>query len=309
MDRYRHHPQVIRAKELARAAGLNPYTRIPCGYSEQYQYRSFMDAAFDEHFARVAVDNIFWDHGGSGYTDKWHIPDRDGDCRFSYGRCKSGSRWFWSVRGWVIGHTIDADAFSEHNYAATEAEALTAGTAAIKRFSAGRRAIVSFQHGSAAYELKQINKAKRTAHWAANGTADSDTRVTEYLYNQWGDKFRITKKTAKRIFYVKEKSYGYEHGEIGFVSRDQVADDWPGPTWRELRDLQDKVGWRNAPKVFLKPRPPGFHDSDEPPVVDLARLKAEMAAAHPDKGGTSAAFIEARQRYVAARRYARGGRL
>ena len=33
----------------------------------------------------------------------------------------------------------------------------------------------------------------------------------------------------------------------------------------------------------------------------LAMLKAAMVAAHPDKGGSSAAFIAARARYVAAR--------
>src|SRR5262249_20248908 len=99
-----------------------------------------------------------------------------------------------------------------------------------------------------------------------------------------------------------EQTYGDER--IGFVPRHRVADDWPGPTWRELRDLQDKVGWRNAPEFFLKPRPSGFHDRGEL-SIDLARLKAEMAAAHPDKGGSSAAFIEARQRYVAAKRHMR----
>jgi hypothetical protein len=35
------------------------------------------------------------------------------------------------------------------------------------------------------------------------------------------------------------------------------------------------------------------------PLPDIAALKAEMAAAHPDRGGTDAAFIEARKRYVA----------
>jgi hypothetical protein len=309
MDHYRHHPQAIRARELARAAGLNPYARMEQEkpYWGRWTYWSFMDAAFEEHFARVAIDNIFWDQGGCSYTERWHIPDRDGDCSFGYGRCKSGKRWFWCVRGWIKGEPstrVWDDRFNEHGYANTEAEALATGTAAIKRFAAGRRAIVRFQHGQARYELKKINEAKRTARWSDAPPDGSDTRAAEYLYNQWGDKFRITKKTAKRIFYVKEKSYGYEHGEIGFVSRDEVADDWPGPTWRELRDLQEKVGWRNAPKVFLKPLPPGFHDRDEPPI-DLARLKAEMAAAHPDKGGSSAAFIEARQRYVEARRHMR----
>jgi hypothetical protein len=36
----------------------------------------------------------------------------------------------------------------------------------------------------------------------------------------------------------------------------------------------------------------------------LRRLKAEMASAHPDRGGTSEAFIEARQRYLGAKRLA-----
>jgi hypothetical protein len=45
----------------------------------------------------------------------------------------------------------------------------------------------------------------------------------------------------------------------------------------------------------------------EPPVrpgrclPDLSELKAAMAAAHPDRGGSSEAFIAARTRYVEAR--------
>jgi hypothetical protein len=43
-----------------------------------------------------------------------------------------------------------------------------------------------------------------------------------------------------------------------------------------------------------------YQEQNKPP--DLHQLKAAMAAAHPDRGGSSAAFIEARQAYVAARR-------
>ena len=43
-------------------------------------------------------------------------------------------------------------------------------------------------------------------------------------------------------------------------------------------------------------------------VPDLRKLRAAMAAAHPDHGGSSAAFIEARSRYVAARRQMRMAR-
>ena len=48
---------------------------------------------------------------------------------------------------------------------------------------------------------------------------------------------------------------------------------------------------------------------EEEEKPDLDTLKAAMAATHPDRGGTSAAFIEARQRYVTARRQVRGDRL
>ena len=40
-------------------------------------------------------------------------------------------------------------------------------------------------------------------------------------------------------------------------------------------------------------------------AAELKRLKEKMADAHPDRGGSSAAFIAARQRYVDARRRAR----
>jgi hypothetical protein len=45
-----------------------------------------------------------------------------------------------------------------------------------------------------------------------------------------------------------------------------------------------------------------FQRHKDTPPPDLPALKAEMAAAHPDRGGSNAAFIEARARYVAARR-------
>jgi hypothetical protein len=37
-------------------------------------------------------------------------------------------------------------------------------------------------------------------------------------------------------------------------------------------------------------------------LIDLAKLKQEMANAHPDRGGTSAAFLKAHQQYFNARR-------
>jgi hypothetical protein len=124
MPNRRHHPQVIRAKELACAAGLDPYARIEHkdSWRRDYVYQQFMKAAFEERFVREAVDNIYWNTDvGSWYTDRWDIP-RDNDyLSFSYGRCKSGHRWFWTVRGRIPG---EKDYSQSHGWADTEAQAL-----------------------------------------------------------------------------------------------------------------------------------------------------------------------------------------
>jgi hypothetical protein len=198
----------------------------------------------------------------------------------------------------VWGHTPDDPRFDEHGWADTEEQALIDGTAAIKRLAAGRRVIAFHGHSYASHKLKEINAAKRVKQWTDAPVDGSNTHATEYLYDPWGNEFRITKKTAKRIFYVKEVYR--DEPQVGFIPRHRIADDWPGQSWRELRDLQDKLGWRNAPKFFLKPRPPGF-EKEPLPEIDLRELKAAMAAAHPDKGGSSAAFIAARKAYLRAR--------
>jgi hypothetical protein len=65
--------------------------------------------------------------------------------------------------------------------------------------------------------------------------------------------------------------------------------------------------WRETKYGKQPPSAPLLHETRHKQycdrVPDLHKLKAEMAAAHPDRGGSSAAFIEARSRYVAARRH------
>jgi uncharacterized protein YigA (DUF484 family) len=46
----------------------------------------------------------------------------------------------------------------------------------------------------------------------------------------------------------------------------------------------------------------GLAELDDFVASRLRQLKAEMAAAHPDHGGTSEAFIAARERYLGAKR-------
>ena len=55
--------------------------------------------------------------------------------------------------------------------------------------------------------------------------------------------------------------------------------------------------------MILYAAPPELQPQQVEP--DLAGLKATMAAAHPDHGGTNEAFIAARRQFVAARARAR----
>jgi hypothetical protein len=132
--------------------------------------------------------------------------------------------------------------------------------------------------------------------------ASSDLTPTEYLYgidsNVSDDsrfyqgprvvQFRITKKTAKRIYYVTSEDWE-PRTRIGFVDRQRIEAD--GEIYLHNRHWSD----------------PGFHLYLSPPELqqhakpDLASLRAEMAAAHPDRGGTDEAFIAARTRYEQAR--------
>ena len=205
---------------MARAAGLNPHERIERNGWRQQTFSEFMDAAFDEHFERVAVDNIYWDQGGSFYTDRWDTTHREGECTFGYGRCRSGRRWFWCVYGWARGHHRTGEGHLEaHGFADSEEQALCDGTAAIKRLAAGRRVIAHHSHQTASRKLKEINAEKWKARPPSNA---KDSKVVEYLYgySMGGEessghpvRYRVTKKTAKRIYYLRAEEWLDHHGE------------------------------------------------------------------------------------------------
>ena len=102
-------------------------------------------------------------------------------------------------------------------------------------------------------------------------------------------RFRITKKTPKRIYYLRRDD-GLR-AETGYVNRQQIEAD--GEIYNH-----GAGGWW-APDFHLHLEPPVIEQAKKP---DVAALKAEMAAAHPDVGGTDETFIAARRRYEAAKR-------
>ncbi|WP_327162075.1 hypothetical protein [Streptomyces zaomyceticus] len=90
----------------------------------------------------------------------------------------------------------------------------------------------------------------------------------------------ITKKTPKRIYFA------LSHGRAGFVDRQSIeanGEVWHRPLGRRL--------YLTPPEIPHRPK-----------ATSLPELRKAMADAHPDRGGTDAAFIAARTRYEDARR-------
>ena len=261
----------------------------------------------------------------------WHDSNRErcsvehhNDLKFAYGRCRSGKCWFWMAQS-----CFDDQAHKRHGWEDSEDQAVAAARAAIKQMADGRPAAVyAPAAGWASLELKALNKTKRDARLAAHPSAATGSRPVEYLYahqscngemseycdcHQMDDadawnyhmiKFTIVKKTEQRIYYnrcpidVVEHDYGVvrdltEYG-TRFVDRRILERD--GEIWSHKGG-----GWWEADcRLYLAPPlMPDWRRSPEAP--NLQQLKAEMAAAHPDHGGSEEAFIAARKRYVQAR--------
>lgn len=246
----------------------------------------------------------------------WHLHDitcrglgHKHDRHFTYGRCRSGHRWFWAVCDYNNGfaHT--------HGWQDTEQAALEAARADIVRLAEGCDASAGHSARTASRHLKEINEKKR----AARPPSDTvDAKPVEYLYGcssyqddmgEWVEnlyRFRIIKKTAKRVFYFDEEEYIDLHGDfVGIRNRHDG-----NPRFIDRQKLEEKgvvengghwcrrdgILWASL-EGMLAAR---VRTSDG--VIDIRDLKAAMAAAHPDHGGTSEKFIAARRTYIEARR-------
>jgi hypothetical protein len=241
-------------------------------------------------------------------------PQRAERALIMFGRCRSGTRWFWSAAQWLL--LVQHEKFG---WATSEDEAWAMAIAAVRTLTAGRPAAAGVIHRWTNQKLKELNKAKRAARPAPD---TSDARAVEYLYGHYHGsedcdghpaRFRIIKKTAKRVFYIRHEEPLDQFGEpikgikgndygIGYIDRQKLETD--GFVYNR------RASWVSA-EFHLYASFEGmmqslFHERTAP--LNIEKLKAEMAAAHPDRGGSSAAFIEARARYVAARRQARSMR-
>ncbi|MFD3640676.1 hypothetical protein [Streptomyces griseus] len=220
-----------------------------------------------------------------------------------WGRCRSGRRWFWAAS--------EYEGDQAHGWADTRDEAARQGNAAAVKLAAGRYANIEILHGIAVEHLKRLNAAKR----ATRPPRSERTGVKPppnpigYLYavepgrleynGNWIEgatvKFPITRKTARRIYYLRPRGpIAHNVWEPGYIDRQEF----------------ERHGHVRVPYwLLLFAKPPVFPDvslrqpqrHQPAPAPDLKALKAAMAAAHPDRGGTNAEFIAARQRYVQAR--------
>jgi hypothetical protein len=223
----------------------------------------------------------------------------DGAMLLGYGRCRSGKRWFWAARDW--------DGETRHGWADAEEDALGAARAVVTDLAAGRPALAWRRESVATGVLKELNAAKRRAR---PPSAETGSAPAGYLYGTvcyWPDQgpgvrkvvpFRITRKTAKRVYYVRA-----ERGQdvvTGYVDRQALERD--GEAWNR------GVHWSADDSRLYATRAAaeGALGLDQKPAgpPDLKALRQAMADAHPDRGGTDAEFIAARERYERALRRA-----
>lgn len=192
-------------------------------------------------FACVAQSSDYFDpetqicwHIGSGHG-RHRCQDRhEGQKHFGYGRCRSGKRWFWVIHTYTIG---SGESAYEQGTTETEEEAAGAVIATIVRLACGEPVMAYVSHNHARWRLKELNEAKQRARPPSDAT---DTKVVEYLYGYDGHpvRFRITKKTSKRVFYRRSQQQIDQHDEpvedfgrlhedeVGYVDRQKLeADD------------------------------------------------------------------------------------
>ncbi|MFD3657002.1 hypothetical protein [Streptomyces sp. NPDC058620] len=211
-----------------------------------------------------------------------------------WGRCRSGKRWFWTAR--------EVDGTDTHGWAPSRDKAARRANAAAVKLAAGRYANIRILHGVADDKLKALNTAKRNAK---PPTGNEDTAANGYLYaiepghydandREWIHskviRLPIVKKTPKRIYYSRPD--GPFDFELGYVDR-QALEGHGSVSSSRYREIFAEPPKLDPTVVFPQPK-------TRYAGPDIKQLKAAMAAAHPDRGGTDAEFIAAHTTYKRA---------
>jgi hypothetical protein len=225
---------------------------------------------------RASLDSLYsWSRAHKTYKN------------IQYGRRRSGKRWFWAATQILNPET------EKFGWADTEHQALVAAGMAVIEIAGGKPASVSFSADPAAHKLRELNEAKRAAR---PGRSAKGSGPVELLYNDRGDPFPIIKKTHARVYYI--RSHDPEgRPRTGFVNRRELEER------REVyvKSRLSRSDWRLFLFPPAKPEPAPNRTQPGPTAAELAALKLAMADAHPDRGGSSEAFIVARARYLRAK--------
>jgi hypothetical protein len=136
---------------------------------------------------------------------------------------------------------------------------------------------------------------------------------------RWVQEVPIVKKTAKLIYFTSDSWNGREAVvSPGCINREQFETDTrqrirgypagvipiPGD-----RHLPGQAGWlffasREAAETYLYRREPERAEHSAPEAGLIKKLRRAMADAHPDRGGTTEQFIQARRQYQAVLQHA-----
>ncbi|WP_300610606.1 hypothetical protein [Trebonia sp.] len=236
-------------------------------------------------------------------------------------RCKSGKRWFWVAAQVDRGHQCDDPVCvygGPHlcGWEDTEDAALAAMRAAMVRLG-GQPGPRTGTAGTAAASLKRINAARRRTRPPKPGAASA--APVEYLYipctctpyddylaetRRWVEAVPVVRKTARRLYYDTRR-HEEDDPRLGYIDRQVLERDgkiWiPGghhnPWWLTGTHF---YATREAAEDDLYRRQREQERKRQEAGPELRRLRMEMAAAHPDRGGTNERFIAAREAYERA---------